>query len=103
MKSRPAGKLDSARRGLDELLSASQEREADIADLYAFLDPNDNTRLILAVTHQGFIVPGEAVNFGYYDPTIRFQIEVETNGDARSDDEIVVAFGTTSSFGPALE
>jgi hypothetical protein len=76
---------------------ASQEREADIADLYAFLDPNDNTRLIVAVTHQGFIVPGEAVNFGFYDPTIRFQIEVETNGDARPDDEILVSFGPRTS------
>jgi hypothetical protein len=76
---------------------SSQEREADIADLYAFLDPNDNTKMVIAVTHQGFIVPGEALNFGYYDPTIRFQIDIENTGDARADDTIVVSFGPRTS------
>ena len=39
------------------------DQNADLGDTYVFLDPNDNSKLILATTFRGFIVPGEAVNF----------------------------------------
>ena len=42
---------------------------ADIADLYAFLDPNDNTQVVMLGTVHGFIVPGEAGGFAKFDPT----------------------------------
>ena len=35
------------------------DQAADIADVYTFLDPNDNAKVILAFDVHGFIVPGE--------------------------------------------
>src|SRR5213596_2589503 len=32
---------------------------ADIADVFAFLDPNDNSKVVLALDVEGFIVPSE--------------------------------------------
>lgn len=54
----------------------AQDQGADIADLYLFLDPTDNSRVILIGTFHGFIVPGEASNFGVFDPTIKYHFEI---------------------------
>jgi hypothetical protein len=53
---------------------------ADLADLYFFLDPNDNSKAVVIATVHGFIVPGEAVNFAVFDPNIRFRFEFENTG-----------------------
>jgi hypothetical protein len=71
---------------------ASVNRSADLGDLYAFLDPNDNTQLVLALTVQGFIVPSEAENFSVFNDQIQFRIDLETTGDAAPDTSIKVDF-----------
>ena len=68
------------------------DQAADLGDTYAFLDPNDNTKLILAMTFRGFIVPGEAVNFTVFDPNTLYRFEIENTGDARPDATIEVTF-----------
>jgi hypothetical protein len=65
---------------------------ADLNDVYFFRDPNDNSRLTLIMTVHGFIVPGEASNFGIFDPALRYRFELETTGDARPDGAIDVRF-----------
>ncbi|MFN2622085.1 MAG: DUF4331 family protein [Chthoniobacterales bacterium] len=65
---------------------------ADIGDLYFFLDPNDNTRAILTMTIGGFIVPSEAVNQAIFDPSVRYQFQIEGTGDAVFDAFINVTF-----------
>src|SRR5205085_4148914 len=65
---------------------------ADIADAYIFLDPNDNTKVIIAATIHGFIVPNEMVNFGVFDENIRYRFELELSGDARADRFLDVRF-----------
>lgn len=85
-----APRTDAADHGDASL--ASQDRPCDIADLYLFLDPNDNSRVVIAATFYGFIVPGEAVNFGSFDPRVRYLIGLETTGDARTDQAIDVRF-----------
>ena len=70
----------------------SVDRAADLGDLFVFLDPNDNTKVIMAMTVQGFIVPGEAVNFSVFDRSVRFRFELETTGDAKPDKFVDVMF-----------
>ncbi len=70
----------------------ANDQGADIADGYFFLDPNDNTRAIVAMTVQGFIVPGEAGNAGGFDHNIRYRFEIENTGDARPDRFLDVTF-----------
>src|SRR5437016_5772898 len=70
----------------------SIDRAADLGDVFLFRDPNDNTKVIMAMTVQGFIVPGEAVNFSVFDRSVRFRFELETTGDAKVDKFIDVMF-----------
>lgn len=72
---------------------------ADLNDIYMFLDPNDNARLILIMTVHGFIVPGENANFGIFDPAIRYRFELENTGDAKPDSAIDVRFSPRIASG----
>src|SRR6058998_3615746 len=76
----PVRRLDAADHG-DAPLTA-HDLGADLNDVYMFLDPNDNSRLIMIMTVHGFIVPGENGNFGIFDPAIRYRFELDTTGDA---------------------
>jgi hypothetical protein len=76
---------------------ADEDRPADIDDVYAFLDPNDNSRVVLIATLYGFIVPSEAVNFSAFDPRVRYLFGIETTGDARADLFIDVRFSPRTS------
>ena len=68
------------------------DQSGDLADTFVFLDPNDNTKLILATTFRGFIVPGEAVNFTVFDHTTTYRFEIENTGDTKPDQTIDVNF-----------
>ena len=93
----PAGRIDAADHG-DAPLTA-QEISADINDLYLFLDPNDNTRVVLIMSVNNFIVPGENSNFGIFDPALRYRFEIENTGDARPDVAFDVRFGPRLAVG----
>ncbi len=86
----PAPRLDAADHG--DAPFVAQDQGADIADVFIFLDPNDNNKVILAVTIHGFIVPNEAVNFGVFDPNIRYRFELEKTGDPKPEGFIDVRF-----------
>jgi hypothetical protein len=80
---------------------ASNNQSTDIADVFAFLDPNDNSRLILAMTQRGFIASGENANFGIFDQFLKYRLQLETTGDARPDQFIDITFSpVTQSGGP---
>lgn len=86
----PSEPLDAADHGDAPLVA--HDSGADLNDVYMFLDPNNNSRLILILTVHGFIVPGEASNFGIFDPALRYRFEIERTGDARPDAFIDVRF-----------
>jgi len=75
----------------------SNDQAVDLGDTYAFLDPNDNTQMILGMTFRGFIVPGEAVNFGFFDNLVRYRFQLETNGTSKPDKFITVTFSKRTS------
>ena len=68
------------------------DQGADIADIYAFIDPNDPTKTILAFDVHGFIVPGENSNLAAFDPDVRFSFSIENTGDAKTDKFIDIFF-----------
>jgi hypothetical protein len=65
--------------------AVAQDQGADLNDVYLFLDPNDNTRVVFIMTTHGFIAPAEAGNFGIFDRALRYRFEIERTGDARPD------------------
>jgi hypothetical protein len=68
------------------------DQACDLADVYFFLDPNNNNKVVLIGTLRGFIVPGEAVNFAIFDRNVRYRFEIENTGDARPDTFVDVTF-----------
>ncbi len=77
--------------------NASNDAAADINDVYAFLDPNDNSQIVLILTLRGFIAAGENANFGQFDHRILSAFELETTGDAVADAFIAVTFSPQTS------
>lgn len=73
----------------------ADDRGTDLADEYLFLDPNDNTRVVMLMTWSGFIVPGENANLGIFteEGNARFTFDVENTGDAVPDLSYRVTFG----------
>ncbi len=65
--------------------TTAQDRGSDIADVYAFLDPNDNSQAVLIASTQGFIVSGEHFGMVIFDHNIRYRFEIENTGDAKPD------------------
>ena len=78
----------------------ASDQGADIADVYLFLDPNDNSRVVLIQTQRGFIVPGEAENLTVFDPQINYRLAVERDGppNATSDINFNVTFSPRTGF-----
>jgi uncharacterized protein DUF4331 len=65
---------------------------SDLTDVYFFLDPNDNSKVVMGLGVAGFITPGENSNSGAFDPNVRFRFEIETDGDARPDHFFEITF-----------
>ncbi len=65
---------------IDSPLTA-QDRGANIADHYAFLDPNDNSKIVLIMSTQGFIVSSEHFGMGIFDPNLRYRWEFASGDD----------------------
>src|SRR5215203_3422302 len=76
----PAHRIEAADHS--EAPTADEDRPNDIGDIYVFLDPNDNSKVVFTFTLVGFIVPSENVNQGVFDPHSRYRIEIEETGDA---------------------
>jgi hypothetical protein len=58
---------------------------ADNTDLYAFLDPNDNTKLTIIANYVPLEEPAGGPNFFPFDPTVRYEIKIDNNGDGKAD------------------
>jgi len=79
--------------------------EGDITDVFAFLDPNDSSKLVLAMNVNPFAVP--AASAGYrYSSDFLYQFKIDNTGDAVEDLVIQVQFvgngvpQTVQVFGP---
>ena len=86
----PTARVRAADHG--DAPATAHDLGADLNDCYLFLDPNDNSRVVLLVTIHGFIAPGENANFGIFDPALRYRFEIENTGDPRPDAFIDVLF-----------
>ncbi len=71
---------------------ATQDRGANIADHWAFLDPNDNSKVVLVMSTQGFIVSSEHFGMDIFDPHQRYRWEIENTGDAIPDEYVDVYY-----------
>lgn len=80
-----------------ESTSVAGDPGADIADVFAFLNPTDNSKVVLAMDVEGFIVPSELLNLSFFSPEILYRFEIENTGDAIADQRIDVTFSPQTS------
>ena len=71
---------------------STQERGANITDDWAFLDPNDNSKIVLIMGTQGFIIPGEHFGMSIFDPHLRYRWMISNSGNPRPDENIDVTY-----------
>lgn len=70
----------------------AHDKGSDINDTYAFLDPADNTKVVLIMTINPFLISSEIIGQAIFDHNIRYRFEIENTGDATPDKFIDVTF-----------
>lgn len=70
----------------------AQDHGADINDMYFFLDPNDNTKVVMIMTVNPFLISSEIIGQAIFDHNIRYHFEIENTGDAQPDRFVDVRF-----------
>ena len=72
---------------------------ADIDDVYFFLDPNDNSRAVVAFSLGGPIIPPENVAAGFFPAGANYRLQIENTGDAAADKFIDIQFSKLTAPG----
>jgi hypothetical protein len=89
-------------------VAASSHREApliagdpaaDNTDLYAFVSPDDPTKVTIIANYVPLEEPAGGPNFNEFDPAVRYEIHVDNNGDARDDITYRFNFNTRQQSG----
>jgi hypothetical protein len=70
--------------------------EADINDVYAFTDPNDSTKVVLALDVNGFAAPA-VTNTYSFGQDVLYQIKIDNDGDGREDFVLQARFSGTEA------
>lgn len=88
--------------------SASSHREApaiaedpfaDNTDVYAFISPNDSDRLVMVANYVPLLLPASGPNFYKFADSVRYEILIDNDGDARWDVKYQWKFRTTVGSG----
>jgi len=70
----------------------ANDHASDINDMYLFLNPNDNTRVVMIMTINPFLISSEIIGQAIFDHNLRYRFEIENTGDAQPDLFIDVRF-----------
>ena len=91
-----AGTFNTAVRASShrEAPSTSVDPMADGTDVYAFVDPNDPTRVNLIMNFIPFQLPQGGPNFYRFDDNIQYAMRIDNNGDAVTDIQYIFRFRT---------
>ena len=68
----------------------SEDPVADNTDTYAFVDPNDSSKIDLIANWIPLEEPAGGLNFNKFGDKVLYEIEVDNNGDA--EDDVVYQF-----------
>jgi hypothetical protein len=73
----------------------SKDPVADNTDVYAFVDPNDPTKVTLIANYIPFEEPAGGPNFFQFGDDVLYEIKIDNDGDARADVVYQFRFKTT--------
>jgi hypothetical protein len=72
--------------------TVAHDKGSDLNDVYFFLDPNDNSRAVMVMTINPFLISSEIIGQAIFDHNIRYRFEIENTGDARPDRFVDIRF-----------
>src|SRR5262245_45435453 len=75
----------------------SDDPAADNTDLYAFVSPDKPNTITIIANYIPFEDPAGGPNYYRFDPTVRYELHVDSNGDARDDVTYQFRFKTSVS------
>lgn len=70
----------------------ANDHASDINDMYLFLDPNDNSQVVMVMTINPFLISSEIIGQAIFDHNLRYRFEIENSGDAQTDRFVDVRF-----------
>lgn len=70
----------------------ADDQGADLNDTFAFLDPNDNSQVVLIMSTNPFKLSSEIIGHAIFSHNIRYRFEIENTGDAKPDRFIDVTY-----------
>jgi hypothetical protein len=77
----------------------AMDPEADSTDLYAFVDPVDSNKVDLIANYIPMEDPAGGPNFWLFDPSVKYVIHVDNNGDGKQDVSYEFRFRTINRTG----
>ena len=77
----------------------SGDPAADNTDLYAFVSPDDPTKLTIIANYIPLQQPGGGPNFHPFDDDVRYRIHIDNTGDAKDDVTYTIRFKTEAASG----
>ena len=77
----------------------SGDPAADNTDLYAFVSPDDPTKLTIIANYIPLQQPGGGPNFHPFDDTVRYRIHIDNTGDGKDDVTYTIRFKTSQKSG----
>jgi hypothetical protein len=88
-----AGPWSGAVRGADHRDSplSSEDPVVDINDVYVFVSPTDPSKIVFAMTVNGFAVPAVRSSYSFGTDAL-YQLKIDTTGDAKEDLVIQATF-----------
>ncbi len=77
----------------------SGDPSADNTDLYAFVSPNDTSKLTIIANYIPLQQPAGGPNFHPFDSSVRYRIHIDNNGDAKDDVTYTIRFRDRTASG----
>src|SRR5881392_1952462 len=74
----------------------SQDPRADNTDLYAFVSPDDTSKVTIVANYIPLEAPASGPNFYSFDDNVLYEIKVDNNGDGKDDVGYQFRFHTTT-------
>ena len=80
-----AGALTAAASSHREAPAIAEDQYVDNTDVYAFISPNDASKLVMVANYVPLLLPASGPNYYKFSDDARYEIHIDNNGDAVSD------------------
>jgi len=81
-----------------EAPAISLDPSADLTDFYAFVSPEDASKLVLILNVSPLEAPGGGPNFHRFDDNVQYQVHIDNEGDGIEDISFGVHFDTSYGY-----